>query len=279
MRRHVDEVAGRAVGQLRQLVRRRHAELRLGLLDRVDDEVGGADVVGITLQHPRERVDELLGSSLGLAFRRPVVPGHGVHHRLGEERGGVVVVGPAQRDAAHGGGVGLVERRAIGGRVGAVALRERLDQRLLALVRLGGELECFVHRLADLGLGRGIVAGVDVRSERVGDAPVAHRALRIELGGVAERRRRFAVVEAEGEGHALVEEALRLLRRGGDRTVVEAEVVHQVRAVVVAAIGEHRCAGYSQKQDRKRGGDECFGHDRSPVARRLPRAVTPGGSR
>ncbi len=177
---------------------------------------------------------------LAVAVRRPVVPGHGVHHRLGEQRGGVVVVRVAQRDAAHRRGIGLVERRAIGRRVGAVALGERLDHGLLALVGVGRELERPVHSLADLGLGRRIVGGVDVGTERVGDAPVAHRALRIELGGVAKRRRCLAMVEAERERQSLVEEALRFLRLGGDRTVVEVEVVHQVRAVAVASVGEGR---------------------------------------
>ncbi len=188
-----------------------------------------------------------LGSPVG----RPVVPGHGVHHRLGEQRGGVVVVREAQRDAAHRGGVGLVERRAVGGGVGAVALAERLDHGLLALARLGRELERSIHRLPDLGLGRRIVRGVDVGSERVGDAPVAHRALRIELGGMAERRRRLAVVEAERERHALIEEALRFLRRGGDGVVVEVEVVHQVRAVAVTLVGEGRRSEPGEEQDGK----------------------------
>ena len=244
-------MAGRAVGQLRQLVGGGNAELGPRLLDRVDEEVRGADVVGVTLEHAREGVDELLRSRLGLAVGRPVVPGHGVHHRLGEQRGGVIVVREAQRDAAHRGGVGLVERRAIGRGVGAVALGERLDHGLLALARLGRELERLVHRLPDLGLGRRVVGGVDVGSERVGDAPVAHRALRIELGGVAERRRRLAVVEAERERQSLVEEALRLLRRGGDRMVVEVEVVHQVRAVAVTPVGEGRRSEPGEEQGGK----------------------------
>ena len=251
VRRHVDEVAGRAVGQLRQLVGGGNAELGPRLLDRVDEEVGGADVIGIALEHARERVDELLRARLGLAVRRPVVPGHGVHHRFGEQRGGVVVVREAQRDAAHRGGVSLVERRAIGGGIGAVALGERLDHGLLALARLGRELQRLVHRLPDLGLRRRVVGGVDVGSERVGDAPVAHRALRIELGGVAERRGRLAVVEAERERQSLVEEALRLLRGGGDGVVVEVEVVHQVGAVAVAPVGEGRRSEPAEKQDGK----------------------------
>ena len=42
-------------------------------------------------------------------------------------------------DLLHGVGIGAVERRAVGGRVGGIALRQRGDQRLLLVAGLRGK--------------------------------------------------------------------------------------------------------------------------------------------
>ena len=77
------------------------------------------------------------------------------------------------------------------------------------------------------GSTSGVHREVDVRPERVGDAPVTHRAVRIELHRPLERAHRFVVVEPVGEPQALIEVALRLGRRRRDPMVPVAESLQQ----------------------------------------------------
>ena len=101
----------------------------------------------------------------------PVVPRRRVHQRLREERGGVEVVGKARRHAAHRVGVGAIERRALGLRIGGVALGERVDEGALPLVAPAARLRaCSMASHASL---RRLLGDrrVDVRAERERDRP------------------------------------------------------------------------------------------------------------
>ena len=104
----------------------------------MDVEVNGARVLGVGGEHALDRRDRLADLALGRpVVGLPVVPGRGVHDRIGEQHGDLVIVLMACGDVGHGSGVGLVERLAIGRRRVRVAGRQSLDQRPLARARLG----------------------------------------------------------------------------------------------------------------------------------------------
>ena len=71
---------------------------------------------------------------------------------------------------------------------------------------------------------------VVVRADRQRDAPVAHRARRIERRGLGKRPRRLVVVEGPEQPHALIEIPLRLWRRGRDSAVKHPEAIENLRA-------------------------------------------------
>ena len=198
------------------------ARVRPGL-DRVDVEVEGSRVVGVRPQHALERRQDLGGLRLLRAVGLPEVPRPEVHQGVGEERGGVEIVGEALRHVAHRVGVRAVQRRPIARGRGRVPLRERLDDR--PLPRRGAA--CQLHGLLDRGEGRllplDVRRAVVVRSVGERDAPVAHRALGIEAGRLAERALGLDVVEGVHEAQPLIEVRLGLARRGGDGLVVAAE--------------------------------------------------------
>jgi hypothetical protein len=95
-------------------------------------------------------------------------------------------------------GIGLVQRFAVLRRVLYVARRERLDVRLLARTRLVGKLLRFLGAIPGLGVVLRVHHGVDVRAEHQRSTPPAHRAFRIELGGLEEGALRSVVVEPVG---------------------------------------------------------------------------------
>ena len=76
-------------------------------------------------------------------------------------------------------------------------------------------------RFLDCFGGGFFAAGVDlpfvvIRSPSQRDSPIRHGALRIELGGIAERARGFLVIECVHQREALVEIALRQGIGSGD---------------------------------------------------------------
>ena len=162
-----------------------------------------------------------------LAVRLPEVPRPEVHQRVGEERGGVEVVGEALRHLAHGVGVRAVERGPVGRRRHRVPLRERLDDRALALRDAAGQdrglLDGREGGLLPLGVGRAVV----VRAVGQRDAPVAHRAGRIEAGRLAERAFGLDVVEGVHESQPLVEVGLGLTRGRRNGLVVAPEALQE----------------------------------------------------
>ena len=216
---------------------------------------------------------------LGVAAARlPVVPRAQVHQRFGVERRDVVVVRELRRDLAHGGGVGRVERHAVGLGVGRIAGREREDQRLLARARLAGER----LRVADRRIGGRdrvlLHRHVDVRAEHQCLAPEAHRAIRVEPLRLAERAARLVVIERVGEAEALIEIRLRLRVRRGDLVVDGAEPVPQ-RRIAVGELGRGR--------DRRQGAGRHFdlrkaqqpGHPARRTRRAADRGIEHGRKR
>ena len=186
-------------------------------------------MVRVRPHHPLQGREDLRGLGLHGAVRLPEVPRPEVHEGVGEERGGVEVVGKAQRHLAHRVRVRAVERRALGARRRRVTLRERLDGRPLPRrhpVRPSqGLLDRRVGHLFPPGVGRAVV----VRPLREGDAPVAHRARRIEARRLAERGLGFDVVEGVHEPQALIEVRLGLGRAGRDALVVAPEALEDHR--------------------------------------------------
>ena len=133
--------------------------------------------------------DDLRGRRLRLAVLGPVVPRRQVHQRFGEERLRVEVVGILLRERAH-----LRRRRRGRARRGprpsrrSSAQPRAVDVGLLARRHLRGER----LRARDRGHGRRyrvrIHRHVDVRTERNGHAPGAHRAGRVEPCSRSRRR-------------------------------------------------------------------------------------------
>ena len=257
--RHVDEMACPG-HERRQSIRRHLTPPGIGAaFDGVDVQVERARMGRIRSHHPLQGREDLRGLWLHAAVRLPQVPRPEVHEGVGEERGGVEVVGKAQRHLAHRVRVRAVERRALGARCRRVALRERLDgcplPRRHPVRPSQGLLDRRVGRLFPLGVGRAVV----VRPLREGDAPVAHRARRIEARRLAERGLAFDVVEGVDEPQALIEVRLGLGRAGGDALVVAPEALEDHRrrgrgwpGVTVGA----RLARAARERDREEA-DDC----------------------
>ena len=178
-----------------------------------------ARVVRIARHDEAQGVESFLRFRLGRPVPRPVVPGHRVHERLGEDHLGVEIIRIAHRQFAHGIGERHVQRRPVVLMGRLIASLERGDVCLFP--GTGGFL--VGHRQLQGGPRACRVAGihrlVDMRSEGIGGAPIGHGALRIAMRGGAERSDGFLVVEAIQQAQALIKILLRLRRRGGHRVM------------------------------------------------------------
>ena len=98
---HVDEVAGGwsqhgnaiRIGQRPLRMRRR--------LHRVHVEVHRPDVVGVAAENAFESRDDLVGAWSRSSIRIPEFPGAQVHQAVGEQRGGIEVIGIFTAEFAH----------------------------------------------------------------------------------------------------------------------------------------------------------------------------------
>ena len=142
--------------------------------------------------------------------RFPIVPGLGVHRGLGIEHLHQVILRILPGQHLHRVGIGRIERCAVGRRLSGIALLQCRDQASLLgrhPVHQGyGALQCSPGRRIGLGRHRRI----DVGAQHQGLAPVAQRALRVQLLRGLEGALRFRMVEGEGEAQALVEVGLNL---------------------------------------------------------------------
>lgn len=86
-------------------------------------------------------------------------------------------------------GARQVETRAVLEHLRAVAHHEPLDEGTLAFGHRAGEFERPAAGFVRFGHGLGVHGGIDVRSQREGQAPVAHRAGGIEPHVFLERAR------------------------------------------------------------------------------------------
>ena len=133
VRRHVHDMAG-ARHERGELVGVRFGAARIGRrFDGVDVEMDRAGVIGLAASAPTRAREHVAGELARPAVDVPVVPRRGIHQRLREQRRRVEIVREALRQLAHRLGVGRVERRALGIRIGGVALRQRLDVGALLL--------------------------------------------------------------------------------------------------------------------------------------------------
>jgi hypothetical protein len=158
---------------------------------------------------------------------------------------------------AHRGDICLIERAAILRRFLRIALRERLDERLLLCARPRRELPGLGQRFPRPGRVFRLHGRIDVRAEHEGLAPVRHRALGIEPRRFRERPACFLVVERIGEDQPLVEEALGLARLAGDLKVVTAQPPKQRRDRLrgLRRLREQRCRAAEGKSEEC---DACF---------------------
>ena len=244
---HVHEVAG--VGdEVAQLVGGPQRPLREGRhLHRVHVHVqqAGVGAIAVRAGHPalehRHRLGRVgaLGGLAGLQV--PELPGRAADQRLGAQRGDVAVVAELCVDLAHGGRVLVVPGGAVlGRRVLREARPQRSDQRPLdrragagQLVGAGDGAVSGGHGVDQLLPLEGLPVFVVVGADRVGEAPVRHRAGGVGLDRVLEAADGLLVVEGVAPGEAAVEPGLGVVRRGGDGAAESAEVV-----VVVAEHGE-----------------------------------------
>ncbi|EPJ34863.1 hypothetical protein STAFG_8053 [Streptomyces afghaniensis 772] len=170
----------------------------------------------------------------GLPGRQvPQLPGGEVHQGVGVQGRDVRVFGRQFIHRAHGVRVRLVPHRAVldGLRL-RVAGSQRADQSLLDRGGpdglLMGSFHCgmrTLHRPRQFLAVEEFPGLVVVRAQRVGDAPIRHRALGISLGRLFEAGDGFLVMEGVRPHQAAVEPELGLGKGGGDGTAVRAEVV------------------------------------------------------
>ena len=224
MGRHVDDVAG-AGHEPRQPLGAGNSLLGLGRLHRVDVQMAGARMVRILLDHALQEIDEAPRLGPRLAVGRPVVPGTQVHDRVGREHGRFEIVGKAIRDFVHGSRVGRVQGRTLDGRHRRVACRQGVDERRLALARVGLSLDRRLDRVPCGHPARRVHRRVDVRAVGVRDPPVADRALRIDFRRLVVGPDRLGVIEAPHEPQPLIEILLGEGIRRGDLVVMLAEIV------------------------------------------------------
>ena len=214
----------------------------IGGFHEMDVEMDRPRMVGTFRKNAFQALQHIGSPALGLlAARLPIVPGLGVHRRLGRQYRQFEVVRILVRQRRRCVCEGGVERRPFCSRIIRISRGDSLDESLL-LVACAGRKRL---RLAKRGNRRRVRFGVhryvDVRSEHQCLAEKAHRASRIEALCLAESAPRFRVVEIDGEPQALVEIALRLRALCADRIAQRAQVVPQRRLGIVVRL--HRLGG------------------------------------
>src|SRR4029453_14598388 len=85
----------------------------------------------VQLQYRIECGDNLVGAGIRLTLKCPLVPRPKVHHRFGEQRAHIDVVGESLPDFTHRVGISLIERTAVLRLRMCVTFAEGIDQRLL----------------------------------------------------------------------------------------------------------------------------------------------------
>ncbi len=228
VRRHVNHVT-RAGHEREQPVRRDFRLFRsFRGLDEMNVEMERERVMRVAIDNRLDEGHDLGGPRLRFAVRRPVAPGSQVHHRFRVEGLRVEVVGERFRDLTHRFGEGLVRRGAVFG-LPRVALRERVDVRLLPRGRLRFQRHGFLDQLVRFGLFLRGHHRVDVGTEDQRLSPVGHRELGIEPRGLAKRAAGLGVVESVRQVQPLIHEKLSVPRKGRHGKRVRPEVLEPWR--------------------------------------------------
>ena len=190
------------------------------------------------------------------AIRLPVVPGRGVHQRIGKQHADLRILGKPRMRRGHGVGVRLGKSSLVGRGIARVAGRKSVDQRPFALARVGGARLGVGHRHECRLHGAVFHRRIDVGAEHERLAPEAHGAARVQRLRLLERPLGFGVVEGIGQAQPLIEVALRHLVIRGDRMAQRAEALPQRRArgVVGAGLG-----GADQRQLHRLEGGRMLG--------------------
>src|SRR5438477_11354301 len=221
---HVDEMS-RARHQCREPLGARHRLLRRDGFHGMDVVMARARMAGVGPQDALELGHDLRGPGIRLPrLLVPVVPRTLIHQRLGVQRRRVQVVGVPLDDVAHGGRVGRIERRTLGGWDRRIPLREGVDVGPLPGARGPLAREGLLDGLVCRESSGGVHPRVHVWAVRVGHPPIAHGAVRVQLRGMVEGADGLAVVETVQQSHPLVEVPLSQGDRGRDRDVMVAQV-------------------------------------------------------
>ena len=150
-----------------------------------------------------------------------------VHAGLGEQRGGVQVVGKILRHLAHGVVIGLGRLPAVRFRIGRESQRHGLDVGLLGRRSVAGEIDRFLDgivRSSETFVTGGIVV---VRAYGLGNSPVRHSEFGVEIGGALKGTRGLVMIEGVDQAQPLIEELLRLRILGGDGMMQVSQSGHQ----------------------------------------------------
>ena len=245
MRRHVDQVPGIRHQRAQRIRRAQRLFRERRHLHQVHVEVQEARVPH-RLLIARQR---LLQHRLCLGRRRalgraaalevPHLPGREIEQRLGEDRAHLAALGMRPERHAHGIGEVAVPGRHVRDRLGLrIAGGQRRDHRPLPVRRVTRRRKSGPRR----GMGGGGLPGlpgrvhpcpgqVVVGPDRVGDAPMRHRAARIGGERPFETGHRLVVIVGVGPDQPAVEPALRFRIRRRHRKAV----IAQIEAVVVHA--------------------------------------------
>ena len=145
----------------------------------------------------------------------------------------------------------------LGRRVVRVPAGQRLD--VVALLRrsLRGKRARTPDGVVGGDLALGVNVEVDVRPQRVGDAPVGHRQVRVEVSRALERAHGLVVVEGIDEAQPLVEKLLRLGALRRDRVTERAHAFDERRLILVShrmllVLCQRRATRQKQREEKGR---------------------------
>jgi len=248
----------------------------------VDQEVVESGVPGPRCDRALEPLGDVADLPRGLpGFPVPPVAARRDHHGLGIQHQDIGIVGVGIGEGAHPRRIDDVERMRLrraarradrhvghgrlgGPGLGTVALAQGFDQGLFAR-RGGGDARGRPGQVATRIDEIAAIRVVDVGTGRLGHAPGAHRAVRIQRQGRLEGARRLDVVERIRLQHAA---GVKLPRRGngaGDRQLEAAEALERWRARV--AVGREQGRARAQAEQGGRGGEGTEGERRAANVR------------
>ena len=226
--RHVHDMSGTG-HQRRQPFGARQRPLGVHRLYGVDIQVTPAGMFRIARQHALEARQQQRGPRARPAIRLPVVPRREVHQRVGVQHLHFIVTRRACRERADALRPRGVQRGAVRLRHGGIAHRQRLDQRPFPRRHAGRRPTRARDGTKRLHARGRIHGGVDVRAQRIGGAPRAHRTAGVDLLGGLEGADGLVVVEPPQQPQPLIEVLLRQRHAHRDGVVMRPQIGVQRR--------------------------------------------------